>query len=310
MMKYFRQSFLFTLLMSISFVALSQGTYPVSWKFSSEEIAPLTYKVKFQATIKEPYHIYPQQSSEGGLGMPTKFLFDPDPDVEFIGEMEEQGMEGKKENAVAYYSKGVTFTQTIKVKAETKKTLAFTIKYMACTNVMCLPPATKKFTVALRKQGRSSVANKKEQSAANARKRVSSFNCDDFAMSDTSGKIVSSKDIILKSKYTYIDFWASWCTPCRAQARELIPVYEKYKSLGFEVIGVSLDTDASAWKRAINADKYTWTNISDMKGFESSVIKKYGIVAIPGNFIIDNKGVVVAMDLHGKSLEKKLSELF
>lgn len=130
----------------------------------------------------------------------------------------------------------------------------------------------------------------------------------DFYIKDVNGKKVILDDF--KGKTIVLDFWASWCTPCRAQARELIPVYEKYKSLGFEVIGVSLDTDASAWKRAINADKYTWTNISDMKGFESSVIKKYGIVAIPGNFIIDNKGVVVAMDLHGKLLEKKLSELF
>lgn len=302
-----RKALLLLVVLLVSFSGFAQNAHPVSWKFSSELIGPLTYKVKFQATIKEPYHIYPQLASEGGMGMPTKFLFEDDADIELIGDMEEEGAEKEK---AAHYSKGVTFTQTIKLRSEKKTTLAFTIKYMACTNVMCLPPSTKKFTLALRKQsGKKMDAGKNKPSSSSESKQAAPVSYTDFAMADTSGNIISSKEIVSKSKYTYIDFWASWCTPCRAQGRELIPVYEKYKSMGFDVMAVSLDTDPKSWKRAIRADKYTWTNISDLKGFESTLIKKFRITAIPRNFLVDSKGFIVAMDLHGKELEEKLEKL-
>jgi thiol-disulfide isomerase/thioredoxin len=129
-------------------------------------------------------------------------------------------------------------------------------------------------------------------------------------MADMEGKTISSKNITSKSKYTFIDFWASWCAPCRAQGRELIPIYNNYRSKGFNVIAISLDTDIKAWKKATQADGYTWTNLSDLKGFESPISKKYNITAIPRNLLIDRKGNIIAMDLHGKALEAKLAELF
>lgn len=128
-------------------------------------------------------------------------------------------------------------------------------------------------------------------------------------MPDTLGTIITSSDIISKSKYTFIDFWASWCAPCRAQGRALIPVYNKYHKAGFNVLAVSLDTNPLAWTKAIRADGYSWTNVCDLKGFESPVPKKYGITAIPRNFLVDNKGVIVAMDLHGKELELLIAKL-
>lgn len=290
----------------MAFSVFAQDNHPVSWKFSTEKVAPLTYQIKLHATVKEPYHIYPQGAA-GGMGMPTEFLFDQNENVEFVGEMEEKGEEQKDGEHLSYYSKGVTFTQTLKLKSEQKSALTFTIKYMACTNQMCLPPSKKQFTLDLADQGRDAVAVKNENLSV---KQETSFKYEDFTMPDTEGKVISSKNITTKNKYTFIDFWASWCTPCRKQGRELIPMYNTYKSKGFEVIAVSLDTDAIAWKKAIEADGYAWTNLSDLNGFESAISKKYNITAIPRNLLIDQKGNIVAMDLHGEELEAKLTELF
>ena len=290
----------------MAFSVFAQDNHPVSWKFSTEKVAPLTYQIKLHATVKEPYHIYPQGGA-GGMGMPTEFLFDQNENVEFVGEMEEKGEEQKDGEHLSYYSKGVTFTQTLKLKSEQKSALTFTIKYMACTNQMCLPPSKKQFTLDLADQGRDAVAVKNENPSV---KQETSFKYEDFTMPDTEGRVISSKNITTKNKYTFIDFWASWCTPCRKQGRELIPMYNTYKSKGFEVIAVSLDTDAIAWKKAIEADGYAWTNLSDLNGFESAISKKYNITAIPRNLLIDQKGNIVAMDLHGEELEAKLTELF
>ena len=300
---------LLIMICQMAFSAFAQDNHPVSWKFSSEKVAPLTYRIKLHASVKAPYHIYPQGAA-GGMGMPTEFLFDPNENVEFVGEMEERGEEQKDGERLSYYSKGAIFTQTLKLKSEQKTALSFTIKFMACTNQMCLPPSKKQFTLDLDDQGAVAATAKAAESAGSSGEQAGSFKYEDFTMTDMDGKLVSSKDITSKSKYTFIDFWASWCAPCRAQGRELIPMYNQYKSKGFEVIAVSLDTDAKAWKKATEADGYTWANLSDGKGFESVLSKKYNIVAIPRNLLIDQNGTIIAMDLHGKELEAKLSELF
>ena len=299
---------LLILFCQVAFSALAQH-HPVSWEFSSKQTAPLTYEVKFRAEVKEPYHIYPQGEG-GGFGMPTEFLFDENDNVEFISEMKEKGVEQKDGEHLPYYSKGVTLTQTIKLKSAKKTTLAFTIKYMACTNQMCLPPSKKQFTLDLGGIDKDTVEVKHENPSELSSKQTTASKYEDFMMGDIDGKVIFSKNITSKNKYTFIDFWASWCMPCRSQGRELIPMYNTYKSQGFDVIGVSLDTDAKAWKKAIQADGYTWTNLSDLKGFESALSKKYNITAIPRNLLIDQKGNIVAVDLHGKELEAKLAELF
>lgn len=297
------------MLQMMVYLAFAQNVHPVSWKFSAEKIGDLTYQVKLHATVAEPYHIYPQGAS-GGMGMPTEFLFDQDDNVEFVGEMRENGDEQQGEENLAYYSKGVTFSQTLKLKSEKKTTLSFTIKYMACTNQMCLPPSKKQFTLALQDGKAADAVSPIAASTVDAGvKSGNAYTYEDFTMADTEGKVISSRDITSKSKYTFIDFWASWCAPCRKQGRELIPLYNNYKAKGLNVIAVSLDTDAKAWKKAIEADGYTWANLSDLKGFESAISKRYNITAIPRNLLIDQKGNIVAMDLHGKELEEKLKAL-
>lgn len=301
-----RRILLFIMLSTLTCLAFAQDIHPVSWKFSSQKIAPLTYEIKFIATVQEPFHIYPQ-SSEGGLGMPTEFIFHDNDNLELIGSVGEQGLDKNKDEEVAYYAKGVTFTQTLKLKTEKKTDLSFVIKYMACNDQMCLPPSKKAFTVTINNTDKSAVESTASGVVSSEKKTLI---YEDFVMPGPDGKLVTSKQITAKNKYTFIDFWASWCVPCRAQGRELIPLYEKYKAKGFGVIGISLDTNPAAWKKAIGADQYTWTNLSDMKGFDSEMVKKYGITAIPRNFLIDHKGAIVAMDLHGKELEAKLIELF
>ncbi len=288
------RTFSFLLLISLAVLAArGQATHPVSWTLSSEDIGNGTFKIYLRATIREPFHIYPQQSSDGGLGIPTSIVFRENANIELVGEPEEKGLEENNSRKMAYYSKGVLFTQTVKLRTDKATMVDVKVRYMACTHEMCLPPAARQFTLMLNDKGGE----------------AETVTYEDFSMSDTAGKIISSKDIISRSKYTFIDFWASWCVPCRAQGRELQPLYEKYRSGGFSVIGVSLDTDASAWKKAITADGYTWTNVSDLKGFESPLTEKYRITGVPRNFLLDERGVIVATDLHGRELAAKLEEL-
>lgn len=143
---------LFMVICMLTISSFAQTNHPVSWKFSSEKTGPLTYQIKLQAIINEPYHIYALQASGGGLGMPTEFLFEKNDQVEFIGEMAEKGATQFDGEILSQYAKGVTFTQTLKLKSEKKTVLAFTIKYMACTNQMCLPPSSKQFTLILNDQ--------------------------------------------------------------------------------------------------------------------------------------------------------------
>jgi thiol-disulfide isomerase/thioredoxin len=292
----------------VSSLAFAQDNHPVSWKFNAEPAGPSTFKILIKALIKDPYHIYPQQSSGGGLGMPTEILFEANPNVEFVGEVQEKGLEDHGTEAPAYYKKGVVFSQVVRLKGDKPTTLSFRIKYMACNDFMCLPPSNKQFTLDINGKQEEEKDPKAGADSVSAAEKALVY--EDFLMADTAGRSVSSKEITDKAKYTFIDFWASWCAPCRVQGRALIPLYAKYKSKGLKVIAVSLDTNPAAWKKAIRADGYTWVNLSDLKGFESPIILKYGITAIPRNFLIDPNGKIIAKDLHGSELEAKLAELF
>ena len=287
---------------------IAQDNHPVSWKFRSDSIAPLTFKIAFVASINEPFHIYPQ-SYDGGMGMPTTITWTENPNIQLIGEMDEKGATSSTGETVAYYAKGVTFSQTIKLRADEKTVLHFRIRYMACNNQMCLPPSSKEYTLIVNDANGVGVTAENEK-AGPVPDMQEAVQYVDFALPDVKGKRISTKTIISGNRYTFIDFWASWCAPCRMQAKALVPIYARYRTKGLGVIGVSLDTDAAAWKKAIEKDGYTWTNLADLKGFDSPVTKIYHISAIPRNFLIDNKGIIVARDLHGKELEAKLMELF
>ena len=125
---------------------------------------------------------------------------------------------------------------------------------------------------------------------------------------DINGKMIELSQI--HKKYTLIEFWASWCGPCRSFNPELVELYKMYKDKGFEIFGVSLDTDKEKWKKAIEKDRLIWANVSDLKGNNNKAAMIYGVRDIPGNFLIDENGIIIARFIRGEKLEKKLKELF
>ncbi|WPU94733.1 TlpA disulfide reductase family protein [Mucilaginibacter sabulilitoris] len=132
----------------------------------------------------------------------------------------------------------------------------------------------------------------------------------DFTQFDVNNKAVSLSSF--KGKYVLVDFWASWCMPCRAENPNVVKAYNKYKDKGFTVLGVSLDAQSAktAWLKAIAADGLTWTQVSDLKGWKNEAAAQYGVSSIPQNFLIDPSGVVVGKNLRGEELNAKLATIF
>ncbi len=129
----------------------------------------------------------------------------------------------------------------------------------------------------------------------------------DFSAKTPEGKELSLKESL--GKVTIIDFWASWCGPCRAENPKVVAIYNQYHDKGLNIIGVSLDKDKDKWIEAIAKDKLTWNHVSNLMFWQDPVAQEYEIKAIPATFILDENGVVVAKNLRGKKLEAKIQEL-
>ena len=130
----------------------------------------------------------------------------------------------------------------------------------------------------------------------------------DFTQKDVSGKPVSLSS--LKGKYVLVEFWASWCVPCRAGNPNLVKQYELYKDKGFEIISVSLDNVKERWVEAIKKDGLPWLQVSDLKGWNNEVGRLYGVRAVPQSFLLDKEGKVIGNTLRDESLNDKLAEIF
>jgi peroxiredoxin len=129
----------------------------------------------------------------------------------------------------------------------------------------------------------------------------------EFSAPDTQGKSVSLKASL--GKVTIVDFWASWCNPCRLENPNVVALYNEFHAKGLNIISVSLDKDAAKWKEAIAKDKLSWTQVSNLKDFEDPIAIAYGVNSIPSVFVLDAKGIIVAKDLRGAELKAKIAAL-
>lgn len=128
----------------------------------------------------------------------------------------------------------------------------------------------------------------------------------DFIQADPDGKEVSLKDF--RGKYVLVDFWASWCGPCRQENPNVVQAYQKYKSKNFMVLGVSLDRDKPRWLQAISDDQLTWPHVSDLKFWQNEVAKLYKVSSIPQNYLLDPEGRIIGKNLRGAALEEFLAK--
>jgi peroxiredoxin len=131
----------------------------------------------------------------------------------------------------------------------------------------------------------------------------------DFTQNDPDGKPVKFSDVYSKNKYTLVDFWASWCGPCRQENPNVVAVYKEFNKKGFSVLGVSLDRAKDSWLQAIQKDGLTWQHVSDLQYWNNEAAALYAINSIPANLLVDSKGTIIAKGLRGDALKAKIAEL-
>lgn len=131
----------------------------------------------------------------------------------------------------------------------------------------------------------------------------------DFEMADAKGNMHKLSEFVGNGKVVLIDFWASWCPPCRAEMPNLVKAYKQYKNKGFDIVGISLDSKADAWAKGVKDLGITWTQLSDLKGWQNGGAALYGVNSIPHTLLVGKDGTIIAKNLHGQELEDKIQEV-
>lgn len=131
----------------------------------------------------------------------------------------------------------------------------------------------------------------------------------DFEMADPKGEVHKLSEFVGNGKVVLIDFWASWCPPCRKEMPHLVELYKQYKNKGFEIVGISLDNKPEAWAKGVKDLNITWTQLSDLKGWQNAGAALYGVNSIPHTVLVDKDGTIIAKNLHGEEVEAKLKEV-
>jgi len=153
----------------------------------------------------------------------------------------------------------------------------------------------------------SSIGKKIKATLEAAQKTAIGNTAPEFSQNDANGKAISLSSF--KGKYVLVDFWASWCGPCRVENPNVVKAFQKFHSKGFDILGVSVDEKKDKWMDAIKKDNLNWHQVSDLQGWKNSVAQLYGVEGIPMNFLIDKEGKIIGKGLRGEDLEKKLAEV-
>jgi peroxiredoxin len=162
-------------------------------------------------------------------------------------------------------------------------------------------------TTLLKKYPENFVVKEKYKDMESKKKLAVGYPAPEIVMEDTAGNLVSLSS--LRGKLVLIDFWASWCRPCRVENPNVVRLYQTYKQYGFDILGVSLDNNREYWMRAIHADGLIWNHVSDLKGWQSAAVALYGFNGIPFTILVDKNGYIIAKGLRGAALEQKVKSV-